>query len=59
MRFEPEESAQKKQWCVDKLRLGGSYEKSALYVRENSPAFENYEEFIRFALERRNEEEVL
>ena len=59
MIFESEKSAQKKQWCADKLRLGGTYEKSVLYMQENSPIFENYEEFIRFAQEGRNEEEIL
>jgi len=48
MLFECAESAKKKQWCTDKLQLGGNFEASVLYLENNKPQFENYEAFMSY-----------
>lgn len=51
MLFEDASSVQEKSWCVRKLKLGGNYQQSIAYLRNNKPLFQNYEEFLRYCLD--------
>ena len=60
MLFETAESARKKSWCAEKMKLCGNPEASWAYLEGHPPVFENFAAFLRycFAAENPSEEQV-
>lgn len=48
MLFNTKESAERKKWCRDKMKLCGNYDETAAYMEKNEPPFADYEAFLDF-----------
>jgi maltose O-acetyltransferase len=52
MLFENKKTAQKKKWCVEKMRLGGNQVESMQYLDTVQPLFASYEDFMSYCFGR-------
>ena len=55
MLFTDAETASKKTYCIEKMKLMGNDMESLTYIRNNAPHFAGYEEFVAYCLENMSE----
>lgn len=55
MLFESDSTAKGKVWCRKKLELGGNFEESLHYMKNNQPYFDGYDSFWEFCIGANND----